>query len=271
MADDTTAAKSATEQHFKAVMQLVYSACYTTGWEIELGESDDRTYRHGLLEVSRPLDQEAAGIETLLDAAPSRLVRVFVRPRTKNRAALALLEERINEDLRVMGILKPAPAAPEAPPTMQLQGVAMLEHMLKHFHAAALHLRHRRETRPTLTIADEYDVQYLLHSMLTFVFEDVRAEDYVPSYAGGSSRVDFLLKPERIVLEAKFVRATLSDKDIGAQLVIDTARYRTHPDCRVLVFFVYDPEHHLKSPRGIESDLTRETEGIDVRVLILPR
>ena len=30
-----------------------------------------------------------------------------------------------------------------------------------------------------------------------FAFDDIRPEEYTPSYAGGSSRIDFLLKDEK--------------------------------------------------------------------------
>ena len=40
---------------------------------------------------------------------------------------------------------------------------------------------------------DEYDVQDLFHALLTIYFEDIRKEEWSPSYAGGASRMDFLL------------------------------------------------------------------------------
>jgi glucan phosphorylase len=64
---------------------------------------------------------------------------------------------------------------------------------LKRFHLVARQLRERHNERSTLQIEDEYDVQDLLHALLKINFEDVRAEEVCPSYAGGSSRVDFLL------------------------------------------------------------------------------
>lgn len=68
-----------------------------------------------------------------------------------------------------------------------------------------------RENRETLKIEDEYDVQDLLHALLLLYFDDVRAEDY----AGKSSRMDFLLKNERVVIEVKKTRLGLADKELG--------------------------------------------------------
>ena len=68
-----------------------------------------------------------------------------------------------------------------------------------------------RENRETLKIEDEYDVQDLLHALLLLYFDGVRAEDY----AGKSSRMDFLLKNERVVIEVKKTRLGLADKELG--------------------------------------------------------
>jgi hypothetical protein len=99
-------------------------------------------------------------------------------------------------------------------------------------------LRHRHDNRATLTITDEYDVQDLLHALLRLHFDDVRPEEWTPSYAGGASRMDFLLKEEKIVVEVKMTRAGLTDRQIADQLIIDAARYKSHSDCKKLVCFV---------------------------------
>ncbi len=78
-----------------------------------------------------------------------------------------------------------------------------------------------RENRETLKIEDEYDVQDLLHALLLLYFDDVRTEEWTPSYAGKSSRMDFLLKNERVVIEVKKTRLGLADKELGDQLIID--------------------------------------------------
>ena len=71
--------------------------------------------------------------------------------------------------------------------------IIVLEELLKQFHAVSKQLRRRYNNRPTLDIEDEYDVQDLLHSLLRIFFKDIRAEEWTPSYAGSSSRMDFLL------------------------------------------------------------------------------
>lgn len=118
---------------------------------------------------------------------------------------------------------------------------------------------------------DEYDVQDLLHALLQMNFDDIRPEEWTPSYAGSSSRMDFLLKQEQIVIEAKKTRKTLGAKEVGEQLIIDIKKYRNHPDCKLLICFVYDPEGRIANPRGIENDLNKDHEGLKVLVIIAPK
>jgi len=127
--------------------------------------------------------------------------------------------------------------------------------IIERFHLSALQLQHRHDSRDTLTITDEYDVQDLMHVLLQLYYDDVRPEENAPSFAGRASRMDFLLKQEKIVLEVKKTRANLKAKEIGDELAIDVAHYRAHPDCKRLVCFVYDPDRLVKNPRGVERDL----------------
>ncbi|EJF8822134.1 malate dehydrogenase, partial [Salmonella enterica subsp. enterica serovar Infantis] len=115
---------------------------------------------------------------------------------------------------------------------------------------------------------DEYDVQDLVHALLTLHFDDIRPEEGSPSFAGSSSRQDFLLKKEKIVIEVKKTRRSLGANKIGEELLIDMARYRAHPDCETLVCFVYDPEGWVTNPKGVIDDLEgKDTEG-KTRVVI---
>lgn len=139
------------------------------------------------------------------------------------------------------------------------------------FHTVARQLRQRYSNRDTLTIEDEYDVQDLFHALLRVFFEDVRAEEWTPSYAGGSSRVDFLLPQAKIVIELKKTRNGLGAKEVGNQLLIDAARYQSHPNCKNLICFVYDPEGKIGNPKGLENDLNNHSsEKINIITLIRP-
>ena len=130
-------------------------------------------------------------------------------------------------------------------------------------------LRNRYNNRHTLDVKDEYDVQDLLYSILQIFFKDIRKEEWTPSYAGNCSRVDFLLKEEKVVIEVKKTRSTMKDKDLGEQLIIDIAKYKTHPDCKKLICFVYDPDGRIVNPEGIVKDLEKDNKEF-VKIYINP-
>jgi len=110
-----------------------------------------------------------------------------------------------------------------------------------------------------------------LHSLLHIYFDDIRPEEWTPSYAGGCSRVDFLLKDEKIIIEVKKTRQTLKAKDVGEELIVDSQRYRAHPDCKKLLCFVYDPEGWISNPRGLENDLNKKEDDFEIKVIIVPK
>ncbi len=149
--------------------------------------------------------------------------------------------------------------------------VARLVQLADTFPRVVKRLRLRRADREALQINDEYDLQYLFVALLETRFEDIRPEEWGPSYAGGASRVDFLLKNESVLVETKMTRQGLTDKKLGDELIIDVHHYKQMPGCRALVCFVYDPEHRLSNPRGIENDLSKPTDGLAVSVLVRPK
>ena len=138
------------------------------------------------------------------------------------------------------------------------------------FHLIVRQLHHRHAGRNTLEVEDEYDVQDLLHALLHLHFDDIRDEEWTPSYAAGSSRIDFLLKNERIIVETKKTRRGLSERDLADQLIIDIKRYQAHLNCEKLICFVYDPEGRLGNPRGLEGDLAGQHDALEVEILIRP-
>jgi hypothetical protein len=142
--------------------------------------------------------------------------------------------------------------------------------LCRRFHFVARQLQARYGGRSTLMVEDEYDVQDLLGSLLRLDFDDVRKEEWTPSYAGKSARVDFLLKRENIVIEIKKTRASLAAKEVGDQLLIDIGRYKAHPGCSALVCFVYDPEGRIGNPIELEDDLSGLHDRVDVHVVIIP-
>jgi DpnII restriction endonuclease len=142
--------------------------------------------------------------------------------------------------------------------------------LCERFPRAARELARRGRGRSPLTMDDEYDVQYVLQALLALEFDDVRDETWTPDYAGGSARQDFLLPFERIVVEAKRTRDSQTTRQLGDELLIDIGRYGADSRCDTLVCFIYDPEHRVDNPRGLEADVTGTRENLDVIVLVAP-
>jgi len=145
----------------------------------------------------------------------------------------------------------------------------VLERLCSRFHLVARQLQLRHGNRNTLQVEDEYDVQDLLRALLTLEHDDIRPQEWTPSYAS-SPRTDFLLKLEYVVIEAKKTRSDFGTRELGEQLTVDIQKYKDHPDCRTLVCFVYDPEGRIANPHEIEHDLSGDKDGLAVRVIIAP-
>lgn len=152
--------------------------------------------------------------------------------------------------------------------TLRFDALEVIERIARRFNLVAHQLKKRYGSRDILVISDEYDVQNLFEALLKLYFDDVRAEEWTPSYAGRSSRINFLLKPEEIVVEIKKTRNTLKAKELIDELIIDKERYRSHPNCKALIAFVFDPDKHIANPKGIEADLSEIEGNMIVKVFI---
>lgn len=207
------------------------------------GEPDRRTYdfKHIL-----------SGVPLHMGMSPGELQRNYVGRQQKRKALLEAYMEQlqilvadpdITIEEEVAAATAAATAAAEGGERREaLDPFGLVKVICARLYGVARQLRHRREGRPTLEIRDEYDVQDLLHSLLRLHFDDIRPEEWTPSYAGGSARMDFLLKAEEIVVEAKMARPGRDDRRISEELIVDAARYKEHPGCKVFVCLIYDPE-----------------------------
>jgi hypothetical protein len=83
--------------------------------------------------------------------------------------------------------------------------------------------------------------------------------------------MDFLLKPEHVVVEVKMTRKGLGQKELVTQLAEDILRYQSHQDCKTLICFVYDPAGKCSNPTALENDLTKNHGGLQVIVIVQPK
>jgi REase_DpnII-MboI/Family of unknown function (DUF5763) len=271
--------KAATEAATRAkplneVIAAITASCEARGWAWRIETIDEVGYRHVAINVSRAVstgytEQQITGLCEITISAGGD-VKVSLQRTSFHGYGISQLHEAMIDSLgRLTWLVKPDVKSAAKPP--ELTAAHRLEPILRRFHLMARQLRRRHDDRPTLTIGDEYDVQDLLHALLRGLFEDVRPEEDTPSYAGASARMDFLLKSEKMVVETKMASSRLRDRQIGEELIIDIKRYQTHPDCRTLTCFVYDPDGNVKNPEGLESDLSGTHGTLEVRVIVAPR
>jgi hypothetical protein len=132
-------------------------------------------------------------------------------------------------------------------------------------------MQSRQRSRPAIMVDDEYDVQDLLHAILKLHFDDVRAEEVTPSYAGNTSRVDFFLPRERLVVEAKMTRDRLGQREVANELIIDATRYAKMSGVDTLICLVYDPARRCTNPKTLENDVEASGARLKVRAVVCPR
>ena len=145
-----------------------------------------------------------------------------------------------------------------------------LESMLERFPPFARAITRRHDNRPGLEVSDEYDVQDLLRAILVLRLQDIREEEWSPSYAGGSSRIDFVLPRSGMAIEVKMTRPGLKLKQLGEQLLVDIARYKAHPDVRALVCFVVDAANVVVNEVGFVEDLrSASSPELEVRAVVV--
>lgn len=145
-----------------------------------------------------------------------------------------------------------------------------LKNILKKFNSFYHLLNQRHNGRAGFVINDEYDVQDLLHSILTLFFIDVHRESGVPYNAGSNSRIDFLIRDENIGIEVKMTRKGLKDKELGEQIIIDMHRYSSHQNCKDVLFFIYDPQYFIVNVDGLRNDIKKENSKIASHLVIVP-
>jgi hypothetical protein len=137
----------------------------------------------------------------------------------------------------------------------------IIELVCNRFHRFALQLRrtpHKKQVIPQLYIENEYDVQYLLRAILSLHFDDIRPEEPTGSSAGSSSKADFWLDDEKVVIETKHTRDSLTNKQLKIDLNTDIGDYQKIGNCQTVVFFIYDPENRIENPEGFEKDFNQD-------------
>lgn len=251
------------------VLDVIHSTCSSKGWYSYTSNLDRNNWRYATISVEKSVRSgyTTEAITGTFDIAVDKGVKVSMNKTSFHVYGLQDLHDSIIAELGQLPWLESSEKKKQYPSE---NAILSLERVLKRFHVVTRILKNRHNDRKTIVIEDEYDVQDLLHALLRTVFDDVRPEECTPSYAGSTSRIDFLLKSEQIAVEAKMASQTLRDKKVGEQLIIDIKRYQTHPYCKHLVCLVYDPDNRIKNPIALENDLTGKHDKIHVKIFVVP-
>lgn len=218
-------------------------------------------------------------IEEFMDLPPKKGSPEYLEWKEKREKIEAVLEENGLRYYRFGRVLPQGHILPNSmnyadtittyqQPVMPEKVEILLERLVKGLQRAMHPLTHRRKGSQSLSFSNEYDVQDLLHVLLRPWVQDIRPEEFTPSYAGSSTRMDFLLPAHKLVLETKIVRDRSHAKKIGDELIIDIEHYRRHMDCKDLWCVIYDPNQLITNSEGLKSDLEGKRASKDGELIV---
>ncbi|MHA7661863.1 PD-(D/E)XK nuclease domain-containing protein [Mycolicibacterium sp. HS_4_1] len=155
----------------------------------------------------------------------------------------------------------------------RLDAAKVIEAIAEQFVLVQRSLRKHPRGKPTIEFSNEWDDQYLFKALLKLFFDDVRDEEYIPSYAGSNSRIDYLLPAYAIGIELKHASKSLTHKEVGEQLIVDRDRYKGIGNIGHLICIVFDPDGWVENPRGLENDLRIDVSqpGMTVTIVVVDR
>lgn len=139
------------------------------------------------------------------------------------------------------------------------QDVGRILKALNEFMECVRYLNTRRSTAAVLALDSEAAVQDALYLMLRPWVLDLVPETPTDRIAAARYTIqDFLSASAQTVIEAKFIRDAAHGKAITKELHDDIETYRSHPACRHLVFFIYDPDVLIPNRAGLERQIAVE-------------
>lgn len=79
------------------------------------------------------------------------------------------------------------------------------------------------------------------------------------------------MKEERIILETKMTKESQSTKSLVEELLVDIGRYKSYPDFKHLVIFIYDKGDRIINKSGFAKDIENQrTDQLAISVVITP-
>lgn len=130
----------------------------------------------------------------------------------------------------------------------------------------------RRKEHLEFKIEDEYDVQDILYVVLKSIFPTIRDEDPIPKVGAKSTKIDLILREEKILIEVKMIKGKDSNEThFIEQLKIDFESYHECKWLKKLFCFVYDPFKKTKDIsnfRDLNGNRTKGEHSFNVELII---
>lgn len=133
-------------------------------------------------------------------------------------------------------------------------------------------VRSRRKGHNEFEIHDEYDVQDILYVILKSLFPNLKDEDPIPKVGGKSTKIDLILRDERILIEVKMIKSGDSNENkFIEELKTDFESYHECEWLDKLFCFVYDPfkkTRDIQNFKDLNGDRTKSGHSYNVEVIV---
>lgn len=133
-------------------------------------------------------------------------------------------------------------------------------------------IKDRRKDHPEFKIEDEYDVQDVLYVILKAVFPDLRDEDAIPKVGAKSTKIDLIIREEKILVEVKMIKEKdPNETHFIEQLKVDFESYHECTWLRKLFCFVYDPykkTRDISNFNDLNGERTKGNHSFNVEVIV---
>jgi len=131
----------------------------------------------------------------------------------------------------------------------------------------------RRKNHPEYLIKDEYDVQDIMYVIIKSIFPNMRDEDPIEKVGGKSTKIDLILREEKILIEVKMIKEKDSNEThFIEQLKVDFESYHKCVWLNKLFCFVYDPfkkTRDISNFNDLNGDRRKGEHNYNVEVIVV--
>ncbi|MEZ4887641.1 MAG: hypothetical protein R3E32_23105 [Chitinophagales bacterium] len=130
----------------------------------------------------------------------------------------------------------------------------------------------KKTPKSIIKIEDEYDVQDILYVVLKATFPAIKYENPLAKFGGKSTRLDFVLEQEGLIIEVKQIsQSEINDKKFTDQIKVDLQSYHVLDYLKQIIFFIYAPNaiQDITNFKELEGEQTIQGKTFDVKVIVV--